>query len=331
MAASLVDIARSLNVSISLVSKVLNGRLGTTGASADTIAAIRQKADELGYVKNSAAAGLATGRQNVIGVYIHHHGVPGSGIAESLVRGIAEAARIGQQRLILTYFGSIQEFDQAIAEITPSRMDGIIVGGVQHSELGTKLDRIRKSGLHVVTVMDYPIHQKIANVGIDQAEVGRIGTQHLVDQGCKNIAHIQVSPLRLKGYQQALEQNHLPYREEYVLPVRNYLHDTGVEVVQDLLARQIPFDGIAAQSDQQAIGALHALIKAGKKVPADVRIAGVDNSPFCSFCVVPMTSVSQEEFVRGGKAVEQLLAQMNGNAVVQISVDPVLHARASSA
>ena len=73
-------IAEELNVSVSLVSKVLSGRLGTSGAHADKIRAIHAKARELDYRKNHLAEALRTGRQNVLAVCVHRHGVEGSGI-----------------------------------------------------------------------------------------------------------------------------------------------------------------------------------------------------------------------------------------------------------
>src|SRR5262245_31480887 len=102
MPGTLNDIAESLNVSVSLVSKVLSGRLGNTTARDNVVDAIRRRATEIGYVKNSAAAGLATGRQNAIGVYLHHHGALGSGLAEAVIEGVAAEARRTGLRLDLT-------------------------------------------------------------------------------------------------------------------------------------------------------------------------------------------------------------------------------------
>ena len=56
---SLRDIANALDLSVSMVSKVLSGRMGTSGAPAETVRAIRAKAAELNYHKNVSAAALA--------------------------------------------------------------------------------------------------------------------------------------------------------------------------------------------------------------------------------------------------------------------------------
>src|SRR5690606_31522393 len=92
------DIAEELNVSVSLVSKVLSGRLGTSGANIKKIRAIRAKARELGYQKNLLAEALRTGRQNVLALFLHRHGEPGSGIVDETINGVAEEAARSQQR-----------------------------------------------------------------------------------------------------------------------------------------------------------------------------------------------------------------------------------------
>src|SRR5689334_5501794 len=85
-------IAEELGISVSLVSKVLSGRMGTSTATPEMVKAIQQKAEELHYRKNRAAEALVTGRQNVIAVCLHHHGVEGSTIVDEMVNGIAAEA-----------------------------------------------------------------------------------------------------------------------------------------------------------------------------------------------------------------------------------------------
>jgi LacI family transcriptional regulator len=329
MAGTLNDIADSLNVSVSLVSKVLSGKLGTTVARQETIKAIQQRAREIGYVKNSSAAGLATGRQNVIGVYVHHHGVSGSGIAEAMIVGIAIESRNAHQRLVLTYFGSPAEFEAMADQMNRSQLDCMIVGGVGHPKLGPLLNRIRRSGVPVVTMCDTPMHPRIPNITVDQRSVCRVATVHLAERGCRNIAHIKVTDPRFEGYKLGLKEKGLQYRSPLVYEA-DFSYESGQRAVEHFAKQKIEIDGIVAQSDQQAVGALHTLLKMQKRVPEDVRIIGVDNSPFCQFSIVPLSSVSQEERLRGSIAVKCLLDFARGETPNIPQVEPLLVARDST-
>jgi len=78
------------------------------------------------------------------------------------------------------------------------------------------------------------------------------------------------------------------------------------------------------------VGALNALLKAGRKVPQDVRIIGVDDAPFCELSIVPLSSISQEFRERGRRAVRLLIDKMNGKPVSSVAISPILRCRESS-
>lgn len=326
----LQSIADELSVSVSLVSKVLNGRLGTTGARGSTASAIRAKAEELGYTKNSAAAALATGRQNAIGVFIHRLGVGGSSIMEQMLQGIANEAASHGQRLMLQLFESPNEFRIACPKVQPTAIDGLLVGGIVHRELTDELLDIHARGVKVITFHDQAIDARLPNVAVNQVAVMKLATRHLIERGCKRIAHISNHQERLRGYQEALAEAGLPYHPELVYNARNFEYASGAEAIMRWLAAGIEFDGVAAQSDQLAVAAFNTLVAAGRKVPQQVKIIGVDNSPFCELNSVRLSSVSQEDRVRARRAVQLLMDAIDGRAVEPSLIEPALYARESS-
>lgn len=331
--ASLRDIAQEVGVSVSLVSKVINNRLGTTGVSDDTVRAINRSAKKLGYRKNASAVALLQGRHNVFGVYIHRHGMAGSGILEDLLAGISAAARQFKQRQFLNFFESTEEVLELCDAAHPGSMDGLLLGGIAHKEVLDRLRGIRRTGLPIVTVHDEPVGPDIPNVGMDQVLVGRLATDHLIERGARAIAHIVNSADRFQGYRDALAAAGLPYDEARVYRGsigRDYSHSTGESAVKAFLQRGVAFDGIFAQSDQEAVGCINALFAAGRQVPRDVRVIGIDNAPYCEFARVPVSSVSQESCVRGFKAVEMLMAMVNEQPAESLRFAPVLHPRLSS-
>ena len=330
---SLRDIAVDVGVSVSLVSKVLNGTLGTTGVRKEVAQTIRRRAVELGYRKNLSATALRSGRHNVIGVFIHGPGVSGSGITDALLEGISTSAHVTRQKLFLNFYKSFAEF-RALCEVAHRGvMDGLIVGGVMHLKNVPVLARIRRMGLPVVTIWNERMHASLPNVGIDQVEVGRLATQHLIDRGCRRLVHVSDFKARYLGFRKALGANGFPYRPDdvFTVPVRiEYQYAAGELAVDTFIKRGIRFDGVVTQSDHEAMGAINALHRAGLDVPGAVRVIGVDNAPFCEFGRVPLSSVFQNFEERGRIAVNMLMEVIAGRPVQSISVEPVLVARESS-
>jgi LacI family transcriptional regulator len=327
----LQDIARELDVSVSLVSKVLNGRLGTTGANPKTVRAIERAAQKLHYRKHSSAAALATGRQNVVGLFLHSIGVEGSGVSEAIVRGVSAALAARGQRLMLQYFLGADEFRAACPEVGRHAMDGLIVGGVHHHELVPELAQVQDAGIPVVTIHDQPLAgEALPNVGSDQVAVGRIATEHLIALGCRRIAHVKVDSHRASGYHQALSAAGLPARPELFHVARRYDARSAEEALAAFDAAGAAFDGIVAQSDQQAAAVVSVLLRRGVRVPDQVKVIGVDDSPFCEFFPVRLSSVSNEHFARGRRAVEMLMDRLAGRPVASVQELPVLRPREST-
>jgi LacI family transcriptional regulator len=335
---SLRDIANELNVSVSLVSKVLSGRLGTSGANASKIQAIHAKARELDYRKNQMAQALRTGRQNVFAVYIHRHGTSSSGIVEATVAGIAEAAAEHLRRLVIHYYESPEEFRRTSPDVHRGSADGVIVAGIAHPELIDDLKELHGRGLPIVTLHDQQLDDQILNVGMDQSQVTRLATLHLIGQGCRRIAHFRVTrtthtnlPMaRYDGYCNALAERNIAYLPELVVEVPDFSFEQAEPAVRALIDSGIEFDGVVGQSDEQAVASINALLQAGQRVPDDVRVIGVDNAPFCRLAIVPLSSVSQESRNRGRHAVQMLVRLQEGQTISSMQVDPVIHVRRST-
>src|SRR5690606_34442906 len=119
------------------------------------------------------------------------------------------------------------------------------------------------------------------NIGVDQREILRVATRHLYDRGCRRIACVNNSTEshRIKGYEAALKELGLPYAPELVYPAMNYLAESGEKAAAHWLAQGVQFDGIVGQSDQHIAGVTKVLLEAGIKIPRQVRLIGVDNSP----------------------------------------------------
>jgi len=330
-------IADELGLSVSFVSKVLSGRMGTSGVNADRAREIHAKARELNYRKNMLAEALRTGRQNVFAVMIHRHGGPGSAIVDDMLGGVSEAAAEIGQRLLIHYYQDRKGFQEFLPILHQNSADGLIVAGIPHQDNVKDLDDLDQLGIPVVTIHDRELSPHFANVGIDQTKVSRLATEHLIAKGCGQIAHFNVLtpptglPVhRFEGYCQALKEHGLPIDRKRIIPVPDFTYESGQEAIVALMKCGIPFDGIVCQSDQQAMAALNHLIGTDLRVPKDVKVVGVDNAPFCRFAVVPLTSVSQQFRERGRQSVQFLASLLDGRPVQSTQLDPVVWERASS-
>lgn len=329
---SLQDIADDLGVSVSLVSKVLNGRLGTTGIRKELERDIRRRAAELNYRKNNSALALLRRQQDVVGVFIHREGRLGSGLMEELMEGISRETMANGWRQLLAFFQNAAEFTELCRLAHRGIMDGLLVGGIPHREIVPTLRAIQASGLPVVSMMPRPLHRRIANVAVDQVEIGRLGTRHLIACGCRRIAHIRDFADRYTGYRRALAEAHLPFSPRLVFgSSTDFGYEKGRTAARHFLRQEIDLDGLFAQSDEEALGALNVFCDAGWRIPEDLRIVGVDNAPYAEFSRTPLTSVSQSGRERGQQAARVLLAAIRGEPPQSLSVEPRLVVRASTA
>ncbi len=216
--------------------------------------------------------------------------------------------------------------------------DGII--------LGTQLSKeeiLALNGLNVNYVALQPPEEECSDVSyvtIDHANGGFMGTQHLIDAGCRNIWFFcgslgdKVKDLRLAGFCQALEENSFPeickqnYRE-----IVAYEQDEAAAEVENLLKKHTPFDGLFIYGDWATIGAVNTLRKHGVRIPEDVSLVMYDDFSFVERVLgLRVTAIRQPFPELIGYAVRILLNRLdkgrNGN-LVQI-IQPRLMIRDSS-
>lgn len=331
--ASLKDIALASNFSIPLVSKVLSGRMGTTGCSEATRQTILAKAMELGYKPNLAARALRTGRTGAIGVFIHPYGETGSGLSEGLLKGLSLQANVCDHRLWLSFYETDQEFLQRFTKTARAEIDGLLVGGIFHPKLSRLHAAIEKNGIPVVTMFKNTQKDDLPgiNVHCDDFQVGYLPTRHLLERGCRRIAHIYAYDPRYHGYLKALKDGGMPECPELVYEARQQFDiNTGASAVRHWLKNKIKFDAIVTESDHQAFGAVNELLKQGVRIPDDVKVFGVDDSPVCVLSPVPISSVSQRVEEIGRQAVNTLMKRIAKEPVESLAIQPALSLRASS-
>jgi LacI family transcriptional regulator len=273
---TIVDIAKKLGVSPMTVSRALRGG---AEVSEKTRRRVLRCAQELGYRPNRWARSLVTRKTAMIGVVIPD--ISHSFFAE-VTRGVEEVMSPAGYNLLLcdSCLDPEKEKDE-IDMLVTSRVEGLIVASEQPEDSPGTFQRLRESGVPFVLVDRYFRRCNFPAVVVDDVEVGRLATQHLIALGHRRIAHIrgpEFSPaaLRYRGYQDALRACKIPINKKWVVPGRFDI-ESGSEAARLLLKADPAPTAIFAGNDPMAIGALRACREAGFEVPGDVSIVGAGN------------------------------------------------------
>ena len=142
--------------------------------------------------------------------------------------------------------------------------------------------------------------------------------EHLLEQGCRHIAHFRGPQLastsinRYEGYLAALKKYDLPVNEALILECEELTLEEGQAFTNRILNSGQPVDGIFAVTDAVALGTLVALREAGKKVPQEIAVAGFSDWKISAILDPPLTSVAQPSEEMGTLAAKLLLKEIAG-------------------
>ncbi len=309
------DIARDLGVSVITVSKALRDH---SDISAATRARVLKRVKELNYKPNYAARALVTGRSNMIGLVVPD--LVHSFYSE-IGNGLGGVLRKAGYNLVISSSEEDQEVEnQVIDQLIARRVDCLVIASSNWTAAALK--RVVEANIPFVLI-DRRVPGLDANfVGGDDELIGVIATEHLIEVGCKVIAHIggaKVSPARgrLEGYKKSLAKHRLTLGPEYIVThdtLDEMAHEVGYESAMTLLKLRPRPDGIFCFSDPLAIGTMRAILDAGLRVPEDVALVGCGNLHYDVFLRIPLTSVDQQSFAIGERAATLAIAMIDAES-----------------
>jgi LacI family transcriptional regulator len=178
-------------------------------------------------------------------------------------------------------------------------------------------------------------------VGVDDEAVGVLATGHLIDVGCKNIAHIrgpETSPgiRRMEGYKRALVQAGLKVIDNYIISERKGDVGTkqrGAEAMGQLLSLKQRPDAVFCFNDPLAMGAMNYALDHGLRIPEDIAVIGCGNLHYDDSLRVPLSSIDQHSRRIGEEAARVALRILNSKAQLKpetIVLQPELVVRRST-
>lgn len=181
----MMEIARDLKVSVVTVSKALRNQ---GKISAATRKRVLRRAKQLHYQMNWVARSLVTRRTYTIRLLLPEFTHP---FSAEVARAVAQTVRPHGYHVIISYFEEDPELEVTEAESLMARqVDGLIIASAQPVHRLDLFRRIQKRNVPYVLV-DRPISGLQASfVGVDNAAIGRLATEHLIARGCRRIGHL---------------------------------------------------------------------------------------------------------------------------------------------
>jgi DNA-binding LacI/PurR family transcriptional regulator len=282
---TLVDIAADAGVSVSAVSKVLNGRTDVAASTRTRIAGLLR---QHGY---QVASRLGFGVVDLLIADLH------SPWAEELLRGTMAAANEAGTSVIATTVHSPQEFGAWLDRATARGTDGALC--VLRLPGSRELQRLAAARIPLVAI-DPPTEPSadVRSVGTTNWLGGMTATRHLIELGHRRIAIIGGPPglwssrARLDGYRAAVRAAGLGQDEELIRQ-DDFLISGGRAQAAGLLSLPRPPTAVVAGNDAQAFGVLQVLAERGLRAPDDLSVVGFDDVPVASWATPALTTVRQ--------------------------------------
>jgi LacI family transcriptional regulator len=295
MAVRLKDIAHDLGLSVVTVSKVLRDH---PDIGDETRKRVLKRMKQLNYQPNFAARSLITGQTWTLGLVVPD-------LLHPFFAQIAKAISVQVRKKGYSLFISSSDEDPAleqeeIAQLLARRVDVLLIASSQWTVESFR--RIEEQKVPYI-LLDRQFTGLESNfVGVDDRAVGVLATSHLVEQGCRRIAHVRGPEIstaigRLDGYRQALAAAQMTPQASHIVsigPSGDHLGERGgYEAAQKLLAAKTCPDGIFCFNDPAALGTMRAILDAGLRIPQDVAVVGCGNLSYSDFLRVPLSSVDQ--------------------------------------
>ena len=325
---TLATVAKLANVSVASASRVLNG----IKTNPETLRRVREAADAVGYVPNAAARSLRSRRTRQIAFAMPDVSNP---VYTAMVSSIARVARANGSRLILhSTDGDVGDELGFLADLRQRYVDGLILVSLEFTDAHAAA--VENAAVPVVVLGRPDKGAKVDTVRANSRRGAADAVRHLYANGRRAIAFVngpeRTAPgsARKLGYLDGLRACGLDRDDGLVETAADFTIDAGRDAVGRLLERRAP-DAIFCANDLLAIGTLSALRAAGRAVPGDVALVGMDNTSLSEVTSPPLTSVDLGSGERARLAAELLVARIEhpNRRPRLLGVDPQLVVRES--
>jgi LacI family transcriptional regulator len=317
------DIAKAAGVSITTVSRALNGYPDVSEKTRQKIIDI---AKQLNYSPNTLARGLVMNKSKTIGLLV-------SGLTKEsakdnftfeVLAGVNQYVSEVDYDMVLFSTTSTKQREKTYTQLCRERrVDGAILQGIRNDD--PYLQEVVESDIPCVLI-DIPIESEtVGYVTTDNVLGAKKAVKHLISLGHKNIAMINgyryafVSEQRLKGFKEALLEAKLPIHEEWIVDGA-FREDNAEREALHLLTNYPYITAFFCASDLMALGVIKAVKRLGKRIPDDVAVIGYDDIILASYATPPLSTIAQNKFAMGYEAAKLLIHMLEGKAKSHVKV-----------
>lgn len=308
---TLKDIAERLGTTVTTVSKALKDY---PDISKETKRSVLKLAKEMKYQPDSRALALRKNKSNTIGVIIPevvHF------FFSNAIEGIMQYADEKGYRVLITLSNNELNLEKKQVNLLfNTKVDGVLVSMANESKTAGHFEVLKEYGIPLV-MFDKVSHTFQCNkVKIDDHYSAYLATKHLIEKGCKRIAHIRGpkyplnSRSRYEGYKTALEDHQLTFNPALVKECKDVTLKEGYDFAYELLQQPDKPDGIFAVTDQVGVGAIQAAQILGIKVPEELKVVGFSDSQIAQIIRPSLTTVHQPGYEIGETATKMLIEEI---------------------
>lgn len=317
--ATLQDVADRAGVTVTTVSRMLNGRVRVSKKTRDKI----EKAMlELEYRPNEMARSLAKKSSNIIGLMVPS--VKQYFFAE-LIQEVEDAVAAQQCQLLLCI--SDHELDKENAyyqALLGDRVRGIIVASYSQG-----FDELARRGAPVVYI-ERQSEDGTPYAMMDSFEGGRLAGEHLISKGCRKLLYLSgnasrnsVSNLRYRGFTEACSASFIPAPRLIEAEWEEFISLDYSDTIRRVFEQYPDTDGILASNDLIAATVVRYCLKKGILIPDQLKVVGYDDTSFASLCPVQLTTIHQPVREVARYAVDCVIRCAAGETVPVSAVFPV--------
>ena len=323
------DIAREAGVSITTVSRVLNNK--AEGMSKETREKVLKVMADLNYQPNKLARGLVTKRSNMLGLIVPNISNP---FFPELCRGAEDEANQRNYSLIICNSDDqSQKEENYLRLLQEQQVDGILLSSKNKLSQSSK-EQLESGKIAYVLFDRGGEASNHSGVFLDNDKGGYIAGKHLADLGHTNIA-CMTGPLeilnaqqRLSGFQRALAEASIELPKSFIL-VGDFQMEVAYHIAKKFLQHN-SVTAIFASNDLMACGIYQAAHELGLQIPEQLSIVGFDDIPLVTALIPKLTTVRQDTYEMGRKAIELLINEIENNSSEGVVFEPSLIVREST-
>lgn len=311
---TITDLAKELNLSASTISRALANHPGISEA---TKRLVHEKAEKLGFTPNFIASSFRSKKTKSLGVIVPRIDID---FHSRVISGVeAYAYKSGYH---VTIFQSQDSFarEKEIVKIMQTKMvEGIIMCLAMETKNYDHLKKLTKSKIPLVFYDRTPESFKTNKVMINDYESAYMATEHLIQIGCKRLAHIAgnqatgIFKARLEGFKAALQAHNLPLIEELVVETSNLSYAEGLIHAQAFVGMDEMPDGVFCANDYTAASMVQTLNKHKISVPEKVAVVGFSDYPISQIVEPNLTTINDRAFQMGESAAKLVIRQIEDN------------------